>query len=429
MQTTVEKVSETKLKIHVAVSVEILKQAREHAVRNLGKNVKVTGFREGKAPAHLIEKNIDQGLLQSEFIEEAINHSYPEAVTKENIRPVLQPQISLTKFVPFSTVEYTAEVEILGEVKLADYKKIKKVRPVAEVTDEEVAKVIENMQRQMAEKTEVDRAAKTGDEVWIDFEGTDEKGEPVSGASGTDYPLALGSNTFIPGFEDNLVGLKTGEKKSFTLTFPKDYGVKAMQGRKVTFACTVKNVKEVTLPKVDDEFVKKVSPVKTVKELKEDVKQQLSIEKQRQSDNDFEAEVINEVTDKSEVTLPEGLVNEQVEIVLNELKQNLTYRGMTFPEYLENNGMTEEQQREKEILPEAKRRLKAGLVLSEISEREKIMVTEEELEVRLQALKDRYKNDPQMMAELDKPENRRDITARLLTEKTIVMLVDQVTKK
>lgn len=426
MQVNVEKISETKIKLSVDVDDAILKLAKEHSITKLGKNVKVAGFRDGKAPSHLVEKAIDPQQLQSEFIDEVLNATYKNAVLDTDIRPVLPPKVSITKFVPYSTLEYDAEIEVIGKITLADYKKLKMTAPKAKVEPEEVDKVIANMQKQMAEKIDVERPAKNGDEVWIDFVGTDEKGKPVKGADGKDYPLLLGSKTFIPGFEDKLVGKKVGDEATFTLTFPKDYGVSAMRGKKVKFAVKVTKVKEVKLPVLDDAFVAKVSPVKTVKELKADIKKELGVEKQKQADSDFEAEVINTVTAKSKLALPEGLLADQADAILAELQRNITYRGLTMQEYLDDSGMTAEEQRAKEIVPEAERRLKAGMVLAEIADKEKITVSEAEIKSRLESLMQQHKNDAKMLEELQNPANHNNIAGRLLTEKTIIFLVKQV---
>ncbi len=428
MKVDVEKISGTKLNLKVVVDDATLKLAKEHTVTKLGQNVKVAGFRDGKAPSHMIEKAINPEQLQSEFIDEALNHAYRHAVTDAGIRPVLPPRVSITKFVPFTTLEFTAEVEVLGKITLADYKKLKMTPPKVKIEAVEIEKVIANMRLQLAVKNDVDRPAKNGDEVLIDFVGTDEKGKEIKGASGKEYPLLLGSKTFIPGFEDKLLGKKAGDETTFVLTFPEDYGVSAMRGQKVTFAVKVNKVKEVNLPELNDEFVSKVSPVKTVKELKEDIKKELTVEKQKQADNDFEAEVINTVTAKSKLELPEGLLAEQADSILAELKQNLTYRGLTMQEYLDNAGMTAEEQRTKEIMPEAERRLKAGMVLAEIADQEKITIADAEIESRLENLKLQYKNDPKMTAELENPDNRNNIASRLLTEKTILVLVKMVSK-
>ena len=428
MKVTLEQLSPTQVKLSVIVDQELLTHAKQHAIELLSKNIKVPGFREGKVPAAIAEKHIDPAQLQSEAIDDALNHAYGQAIQEQNVRPVLPPQIELTKFVPFTVLEFTATVEILGKITVPDYKKMKKSKPEASVSAEDIDQVIANMQTQLAEKKDVDRSSKNGDEVWIDFDGVDEKGKEVNGASGKDYPLVLGSNTFIPGFEENLVGVKVGDEKTFTLTFPKEYGVKALQGRKVTFTTKINKVREITKPNVDEAFAAKVGPFKSVKELKDDIKKQLLVEKQRSVDRDFEADVINELTAKSKVDLPQGLIDEQAASVLNELKQNITYRGLTYQEYLNNEGVDEQTYYDANIVPEAERRLKAGLVLSEISTIEKIDVTPEELEIRIQILKGQYQSDPQMQAELDKPENRRDIMARLLTEKTIAKLMEYVQK-
>jgi trigger factor len=279
----------------------------------------------------------------------------------------------------------------------------------------------------MSEKKDVDRAAAADDQVWIDFKGVNEKGEPVNGADGKDYPIILGSNTFIPGFEDNVVGMSVGEEKSFTLTFPKDYGVKALANKKVTFTVTVTKVQEVIEPKVDDEFAAKAGPFKTVKELKEDIKKQVQSERQYEADRNFEAELIRQISQKTSVALPQVLIEEQIERYLRELKQNVAYRGMTWQEYLEAEGMSEEDYKQNVVQPQAEERLKASLVLAEIAEKEGLEVTPEELEVRMQILKGQYQ-DAAMQTELEKPEARRDIAARMLTEKTIARLIDYAAK-
>lgn len=273
----------------------------------------------------------------------------------------------------------------------------------------------------MAEKNEVKRAAKTGDEAWIDFKGVDTKGEPIKGADGTDYPLALGSGTFIPGFEEEVVGLKAGETKEFNITFPKDYGSKALQNAKVTFTVTVKKVMEVKTPKMDDDFASKIGPFKSMDDLTGDIKKQLEAEKADRVERDYEAAILNELVDKTKVAIPDVLINEQEQAIIQEVRQNVVQRGMTYDEYLNQMGMTEEEYKKKEITPEAVRRVKAGLVLSEIGDKEGIDVTPEELEIRVQQLKGQYQ-DKKMQEQLDLPESRREINARLRSEKVIAFL-------
>lgn len=424
MQITRTSISDTKITLEIVIDSELLVHAKEHAVEILSKDVKVPGFRAGKAPAAMVEKAISPAVLQEEFLNDAINHAYSAALAQEKVNAAGQPSIEVTKFVPYTTVEFKATIEIIGPVKLADYKKLKATLNQEEVTKEQIQQVIENIRTQFAAKKDVDRAAKLEDQVWLDFDGKDEKGKPVKGAKGTNHPLTLGSDTFIPGFEKHIVGLKAGDDKEFTITFPKSYGVKALQSKKVTFSVSIIKVQEVDKPKVDEELIKKVSPqLNTIKELEADIKKQLEVEASKNTQRSYENAIVAELVEKSEAVVPEGLVNEQAENVMRELRQNITYRGQTFEEYLEAIGMTEKEQRDTEVLPEANRRLKAGLILSEIADKEKITVTDEELDIRISVLKQRYASDPEMQKQLDNPKGRREIGSQVMTEKTIAKII------
>jgi trigger factor len=423
MQVNITNLSDTKTKLTINADAKDIEHIKAHVLVKLAPKVKVAGFREGKVPAELVEKNLDPNYLQSEVIDDAVNHLYSDAVNQQRLRVVAPPKVELTKFVPYTELEFTAEVETVGTVTLPDYKKITVKKSPVSVTAKDVDEVLKRLQLQGAEYSEVDRPAKLTDRAWIDFEGTDAKGEKVPGADGKDYPLALGSNTFIPGFEDEIVGLKKGQDKTFTITFPKDYGVKALQAKKVTFKITVNKIEETTLEPIDDEFAKKTGPFKDLNELKADVKKQITAERETQAEREFENTIIKDLVKKSKINLPEALLQEQMDAVDREFRQNLTYRGETFQEYLKNTEQTEDTYRENELKPAATERLKAGLLLSEIAEVEGLNVTPEELEIRLQILKGQYASDPSMQAELDKPEARNDVASRLLTEKTIAKLV------
>ena len=396
-------------------------EVKNETLKRLGKQVRVAGFRPGKAPIGLVEKKVDPSLLQTEFLDEAVNRRYVQSVEKENLRPVSQPKITIQKFVPFTTLEFLAEVESIGPVKLPDYTKIRLAKKPAKVLDSEVENVVATLQERQATKAEVKRAAKEGDEVIISFSGQDAKtDQPVKGADGENFPLILGSNTFIPGFEPNLIGLKAGDKKTFALTFPKDYGVAALQNRQVSFSVTVSKVQELSRPKTDDSFAAKAGPFKTLEALKADIRTQLLAEKQNEVDRDFENELLGKIADDTDVAIPAVLVDEEVERTEQDVRQNVTYRGETWPEFLVGLGQSEEEYRQSLREP-SERRVKAGLALTEIADREQITVTPEEFEVRLQLLKGQYK-DPAVQAELDKPENKRSILSRILSEKTIARL-------
>lgn len=421
MKIQVERKDEVQALVHIAASEDELAKIKAKVLQKLGQNMKVAGFRAGKVPVAVVEKNIDQQSLQTEFLNEAVNMLYTAALKEDRIRPVAPPKVDITKFVPFSTLEITMDVAVVGEIKLPDYSKITIKREAVKIPKDQVDEVLNNLQTRGAEKNEVDRAAKNGDEACIDFEGTDKDGKPIDGASGQDYPLVLGSNTFIPGYEENVVGMKPGEEKSFDITFPKDYGSKDLQNKKVTFKVTLKKVNEVNEPKLDDAFAQKLGPFKTMDELKENIELELKGEADAKAERDYEAAIVNSLTEKTKVAIPEALIDEQKEVILQEVRQNAVYRGVTYEEFLKNSNTTEEEFLKTEVLPEAERRIKAGLMLSEIADKEGIDVTPEELEARIQQMKGQYK-DPKTHEELDRPENRREINARLRSEKVIAFL-------
>jgi trigger factor len=428
MQVVKSQPTPTTTKLVVTVTQEECEAVKQMVLRRLAKTIKLPGFRAGKVPLNLVEKNVDQSQLQNEFLQTALNQFYADALDQERVRPVAQPEVSIVKFVPFSTLEFSAEVEAIGTIKLPDYKKIKLAKQPVKVVAADVTAVLNDLKVRTADKEDVKRAAKEGDQVVIDFAGVDSKTkQPIEGADGKAYPLVLGSNTFIPGFEPELIGMKPGETKEFEITFPKDYGVEALQNRQVTFTVTTNQVQAVKEPKLDDAFAAKVGPFKSMQELKDDIKRQLTAEKEQQRDAEYQNELLQKIAEKAEVAVPKSLVDEEIERQENQERQNLAYRGQTWQEHLKEEGLTEEQHREKNRLP-AENNVKAGLVLSEIANAENLSVSPDEIQVRLQLLKGQY-TDAQMQAELDKPESRRDIMSRILTEKTIAKLTAYATAK
>ncbi|MCA9312791.1 trigger factor, partial [Candidatus Saccharibacteria bacterium] len=407
MQVTRKDISETKVKLTIELGLEELTHSKQHELQEKAKVAKITGFRKGKAPLNLIEKQLDQNQLQADVINHAINDYYGQALTAEKLRALDQPNVTIGKFVPYTELQFTAEVEIMPRIKLGDYKKIKKSPKIAKVEADEVKKVLANLSERMAAKKDSSKPAKLGDDVVIDFDGKDKKGQPVAGASGKDYSLNLGSNSFIPGFEDGLVGSKSGDKKELKLKFPKDYHAENLAGTDIVFEVQVKKVQSVELPKLDDEFAKKVGPFDSFKSLQADIKTQLEDQKKQEAENALKDEIVEELVKKSTLVLPDILINDQISMLEHDFNQNLIYRGITKEEYIKSNGLkNEEEWRNKELRPQAERRVSVGMILAEVADVEGIKIDEQELADRIELMKIQYKQNAE---QFDTPEMQREV--------------------
>ncbi len=405
-----------------------LLSAKRAVFNELRGQVKADGFRPGKAPDNVVEQKLGSQMVQSEVLGRAVNQLFGRAVAEQKLNVIGQPDIKITKYVPYSALEFTAECEIAPTFKLPDYEKFKiEVKP-QEPTDKEVDDVLQNMRSRMAKKTEVTRPAKDGDGLLLDFAGRDNKNQPLAGAKGEDFPLQLGSKTFIPGFEDKLIGLKSGEDKTFDLTFPKDYHSKNLQSAKVTFDVTVKKVYELKQPELNDAFAASASPFPKLSELKADVKKQLASEHQQQAERERREKLIKTLVEKTKIDLPPKLVDRVKEEIHKEFLRNLELRSLREEDFYKNEGTTKEKYEKTELLPAAQRRVKASLILSEVARVENLSVNREELEEYLKLLQGRYQSDPKALSELDKPEVREDVAAQLLTEKTIAKLLSFIVK-
>lgn len=422
MKHTLKKLSDTSVQTTVELDKTDLATAKQAAVRRLARDVKVPGFRKGKVPLEVAEKHIDPMQLANETAEHALNIALNDVSVAEDLRVLDRPQINLDDFQPYDSLKFTATIEILPDITLGNYKKLKVKRERVTVTDKEVEETIERMRTQLAERKEVKRDARNGDVVTIDFVGKHENGDVFDGGTANDYDLELGSGSFIPGFEDAIVGRKAGDRFDVPLSFPKDYHAAPLKGKKVVFEVVLKKVNENKLPEVDDGFAKKVGPFKTVQAMREDVRAQLSMQKQKEADDRLKDELVGMLVEKSTIPVPQVLVDDQMKQIEQDATQNLMYQGMNPEQYMAQQGYKDHDEwREKEFKVAAERRVQAGLVLAELSKAEKIEVTTDELNVRLATMLEQYAS---MKDQIDTPEVRRDIANRLLTEKTVDRLVE-----
>jgi trigger factor len=426
MKATITKRTDTEVTLQIVASSAELKHALEHAYSHYRPQVKAAGFRPGKAPDNIVAREIGDATIQSEVLDHAIGHAYSDAVNQEKLAVVAQPTVTIQKWVPYDTLEFEAVVSVIPPVKLADYKKINKPVKEPEVTDAQVEDMIDDLRRRVAKRVPAIRAAEVGDEVKIDFVGT-KGGQPVEGATGANYTLKLGSNTFIPGFEDELVGLKVGEEKTFTVTFPANYHEQSLAGQPVEFTVTVHEVTELELPEVTDKFASEVGPFKTVKELKADIRDQLKAEAEQLAKREYENELLEDIIKKSDAKAPDALVGQQLERLKVEMNQRLAQSGLSMDQYLQMQQKSQEEL-EKELRPEAEKRVQLALILSEVAKEEKLTVGQDEIENEIAGLRAQY-TDPVMQKELAGDQIREDVYNHLMSTKVINKLTQYAQSK
>ena len=424
METTRKNLSPTKVQLTIKLGVKELEAAEQVALKKLASEIKVPGFRQGKVPIGVAAKHVDQTALSQQTLDDALSRAVAESFLAERIQALDRPAVEVLKFVPGEQLEFTAEVEIIPEVKLADYKKLTARPEKATVAAADVNDIIERMRNGFATKKEVKRAAQMGDNTTIDFVG---KKDDVAfeGGTATGYQLTLGSGQFIPGFEEAIVGHKTGETFDIPLTFPKEYQSKELAGKDVVFTVTLNKIEESELPAIDDELAKKAGPFETVAELKADIKAELKKQKDREANEKFKDALVGELVEKSNVPVPEVLLNDQMQMVEQDFERNLSYQGMGIDQYIEAQKLKDmDDWREKEVKPVALKRVQIGLVLAELSKVEKIQATEQELDAHVDVYRQQYANNKEALAQFETPEVRRDIANRLLTEKTVERLAE-----
>ena len=421
MKTKSKKLSDSRVEITVTLDAKDLAPAREKALEKLAKEIKVEGFRKGKVPAEVAQKFIPENDLNAETIDFAVRSTVIEAFKQAEKSPLVLPSVNVTKYVPGEMAEYTATADIIPEITLGDYKKLGVAAPIVKVGAKDVNEILDNLASSFAEKKAVKRAAKLTDEVIIDFVGKKD-GEAFKGGSAKDFKLVLGSKTFIPGFEDGIVGHEPGDKFDLKLTFPKDYGVKDLAGAKTVFEVLLKQVNEVKKAKIDDELAKKCGPFKTLDELKKDIEKNLKSQNEHKIAEKYKDDLVKELVKKSKVPAPEILIEDQIRAIRDDITRNAASQGMGFEEFLKANNETAENW-EKEARKIAEERVKASLALQTLAVQEKITVSDELVAAKIAELKDVYKKSPEALKSLKDPNVKMDIKNRLIIEETLNFLV------
>lgn len=384
----VEKLEHSLVKLTISISAEELEAGKETAYKRNRNKFAVPGFRKGKAPRKIIEKLYGEGF----FLEDALNIVYPDvfekAVDEAKIVPVGRADVASAEPQEDGTFVIAVDVPVEPEVTVADYKGIEVEKADDTVTDEEISEELNRMAQRVATTEAVERAAENGDTVTIDFEGFVD-GVAFDGGKGEDYDLKLGSGTFIPGFEDQLVGKTAGEDVTVTVTFPENYAAEELKGKEAEFKCKVKAVMATIMPELDDELAKDVSEFETLEELKADITKNLTESKKNAAERDLENNLLDKVVEKMEADIPEAMFEAQIDNQMQDFNYRLQAQGMTLQAYMEAMGADEQTFRGM-FRGQAERQVKVRLALKKIAELEGIEPTAEEIDAEYAKLSEGY---------------------------------------
>lgn len=415
--------SDTRIEIAVELDQSDLAAACEKAIVRLLKQVKLEGFRQGKAPRELAEKAINPRELDQETIEIAVRTTVPQAFAEVSKTPLIVPQVEVTKYVPGESAEYKATADVVPEIKLGDYKQLKAKKQVEAVKDTDIEEVIKNVQKSFAEKKVAQKAAELGDEVIIDFVGSKD-GVAFPGGSAKDFPLTLGSHSFIPGFEEGIVGKASGDRFDLALTFPKDYPEKTLAGQKTNFNVLVKQVNTFDLPELNDAFAQKCShKFKNMDDLRADIRHNLELRNEAVASDSLKNALVDELVKKSTVAAPDILVKDQLKLLESEAEQNARAAGLSLADYLKQDGLTEEKWHT-ELKPIAEARVKASLVLQVLAREEQISVSDQEFAAQIAQLRQAYHDSKPALENLKEAHVKNDIRNRMIIDKTLQRLVE-----
>ena len=392
MSVSVEKLEKSMVRLTIEVSAEDFDKAINKVYNRQKGRMNVPGFRKGKTPRKVLEKMYGEAIFYEDAANDLINSSYPEAAKESGEEIVSNPEINVTQIEAGKPFIYTAEVAVKPPVSLGKYKGVEVDKQVIEVFDEEIDEEIRKEQEKNATRNEVtDRPVKDGDEIILDFEGFCD-GEAFEGGKGTDYPLTVGSGSFIPGFEEQLVGAVIGEEMDVNVTFPENYQAEELKGKPAVFKCTVKKITEKILPELDDEFADEVSEFSTLAEYREDVRKNITERKEKAALSVKENQAVEKVIADAHVEIPEAMLRTQQEQIASELEQQVVSQGMKFEDYL-NYAQTTREQLVDRMKDDAERRIMYRLVMEQVAKEENITATDEDFEAEIQRMADAYHMD------------------------------------
>ena len=423
MKVVTEKIGTNKVKMEITVDAEAFEKSMNVAYNKVKGKVSIHGFRPGKAPRKVIERAYGESIFYEEAFNDAVPKAYEEAVQSEGIYPVDRPDVDIVNMAGGQDFVFTAEVFVKPEFELGQYKGVEIEKKEYPVTEEDVNAVIEATRNRNSRwiDAEADYEAKDGDKLNIDYKGTVD-GVAFEGGTAEKYSITLGSHTFIPGFEEQLVGMKTGEEKDINVKFPEDYHSEELKGKDAVFAVKVNEIQYKEMPELDDEFAKDVSEFETLAEYKESVEKRLKEAAEKRAQREMENALIDKVAEGTEIDIPNGMIETQIDNMVEDMSYRIQNMGISFEQYLQYMGTTVDQIRE-QYREEATKTVKAQLVLEKISVVEAIEATDDEIEAEYAKLADEAKLEVEKVKEMFAHDNSY-VKGRIVSAKTIDLLKD-----
>ena len=390
MSLQVEKLEKNMAKLTIEASAEDFEKAIQKVYLKARGRINIPGFRKGKAPRKLIEKMYGTGVFYEDAANDLIPTAYAEALKDCDLEIVSRPEINVTQIESGKPFIFTAEVAVKPEVTLGEYKGVEVEKSDVEVTDEDINKEVDKERENNSRTIDVDdRAVENGDIIKLDFDGSVD-GVPFEGGKAENYTLTIGSGSFIPGFEDQLIGTKIGEEKDVTVTFPEDYHEKSLAGKEAVFKCKVNAITVKELPDADDEFASEVSEFETLAEYKEDIKKKLTEKKEKAARAKKEAQAIEKAVENATMEIPDAMIDTQVQSMMEDFARRMQSQGLSLEQYFQFTGMDAKKMHD-QMKPEALKRIQNSLVLEAVAKAENIEISDEKVDEEIAKMAEAYK--------------------------------------
>lgn len=425
MKTIIKDLPKSQKEIEVEVSVEEMRNYVEQTVKKISREIKIDGFRPGKIPAEVIEQRIGKTEIYQGAGELAINKTYSKIIKENKLEVIGQPKVDVTKIASGNPLEYKIVLTVLPQVKLGDYTKIKGKLKKEEIKNERVESELKKIQKSRAKFITTKEPSAKGDRVEIDFESR-LGGVKIEGGESKNHPLIIGENKFVPGFEENLIGLKENEEKKFNVVFPDDYYKKELAGKNIDFKVKMKLVQKVELPKLDDKFAQKLGNFSSLENLRASVKEGLEIEEENKARDELREKIVDQILANSEMEVPDLLVEHELDSMVGEMENNVVRTGIEFEKYLENLKITRDSLRQG-WREKAKRKVKLNLVMREINKKEKIKIDEEKIKERIDLMLKSYSNQEELK-KID-PRRFREYVEEIMIKEKIFKMLEEIAAK